>query len=196
MKNFNFFLNKHFRIIAVLCLLTTLATGNAWGETSSYSASVITSGTNIGTISGWTGSGTGTYTGSGNISVKFGSSGNSYTKSDIWSGVVSSGMSSIEVTLEYKLNGTNDNNNVFTISAVNSSGVAKASQTFSPTSTSKTTVTKTITVQGSDAVTGLQLVYTTKSSGNVGIFSVSATATYSTGTNYTLVFLISPFMSP
>lgn len=176
------------RLVAISAFLLTIGVGNAWGETSSYSASANTSGTSIGAIDGWTGSGTGTYTGSGNQSVRFDSSGDSYTKSNIWSGAVSSGMTSIEVTLQYKINGTGDSKNVFTISAINSSGTVKASQTFAPTSTTKTTVTKTITVKGSDAVTGLKLTYTTKKDGNVGIFSVSATATYtvaSCGTNPT-----------
>ena len=32
MKNFNLFSNKHFRIVAVSCLLFTLCVGNAWGD--------------------------------------------------------------------------------------------------------------------------------------------------------------------
>lgn len=32
MKNFNFFLNKHFRFMAVLCLLIVVSTGNVWGQ--------------------------------------------------------------------------------------------------------------------------------------------------------------------
>lgn len=166
------------RVLTTLLLCLTFGVGEVWGEAKTYSASVNTSGDNTGNIDGWTGDGTGTYTGSGNISVKFDGSGDSYTKSDIWSGIVSSGMTSIEVTIEYKLNGTSNNGNVFTISAVNSSGTVQASQTFAPTSTTKTSVTKTITVQGSYAVTGLKLVYTTKKSGNVGLFSITATATY------------------
>ena len=163
--------SQSLRLLLVM-LLTLMVSANAWGEeTLSYSATASN-----GALSGWSGTIGSKYA---DGSVKFGTQGNNYTNKSIWSGEVSIGMTKLEVTISYKLNGTSDNQNVFTVSVVNSSGTAIVSKTFAPTSTLKTSVTLTFD-NFSDSPTGLKMVYTTKKSGNVGVYSVSATATYST----------------
>ena len=153
-------------------MLLTLTASTAWGaETTTYTVSASS-----GKLSNWTGAVGSAYS---DGSVKFDSSGDNYSNAAIWSGEVSTGMTKLAVTISYKLNGTSNNQNVFTVSVVNSIGTAIVSKTFAPTSTSKTDVTLTFdNLSGSP--TGLKMVYTTKKSGNVGVYSVSATATYST----------------
>lgn len=170
--NFNIAKNiRNSRSIGLIVLALLFGSLQVWGatDTKSYTAS-------SGSLSGWTASGTGSAYADG--SVKFDGSGDKVYKRDIWSGTVSTGMTSITVTINYKINGTGSASNVFTVAAVNSSGTVKASQTFAPTSTSYTDAEVTLTIPASSAVTGLELTYTTKSSGNLGLKSVSATATY------------------
>lgn len=160
------------RVLPILFIFLTLGVGNVWGaESTPYSVTASN-----GALSGWTGT-VGTKYSDG--SVKFGSTGNNLSKTNIWSGDVSSGMTSISVTINYKLNGDSNDGNVFTISAVNSSGTVKASVTFNPNASSYTDKSVTLTIPASSSVTGLKLEYTTKVSGNVGLKSLSATATYS-----------------
>jgi hypothetical protein len=155
----------------LLVMFLTLTVSAAWAETTTYTVSASS-----GKLSNWTGTVGSAYA---DGSVKFGNSGNNYANAAIWSGEVSTGMTELAVTISYKLNGTSSSQNVFTVSVVNSSGSAIVSKTFAPTSTSKTDVTLTFdNLSGSP--TGLQMVYTTKESGNVGVYEVSATATYST----------------
>lgn len=180
MTTFNFISNKkHFLVFGIIFACLTLFSTNMWGETSPYSATA----TSAGAIEGWTGSGTGTYSGA----VKFDSDGDSYTNTSIWSGDVSSGMTSISVTLTYTMNGSGDmSSNVFTVYAVNSSGTTKASATFTPNRTSYGDVTVNLTISSGANVTGLKLEYTDKVNRNFGLQSISATATYSTGSSHTI----------
>lgn len=159
------------RFLLVMFLTLTVSVSTAWAETTTYTVSA-----SLGKLSNWSGS-IGTAYNDG--SVKFDTSGDYYSNAAIWSGEVSTGMTKLAVTISYKLNGTSSNQNVFTVSVVNSSGTAIVSKTFAPTATSKTDVTLTFdNLSGSP--TGLKMVYTTKKSGNVGVYKVSATATYST----------------
>ncbi len=128
-----------------------------------------------GSLDGWTGTVGSAYA---DGSVKFGTQGNNLSNTSIWSSDVSTYMTSISVTIKYKINGTGSSSNVFTVAAVNSSGVVKASATFAPTSTSYTDAIVYLTIPSNSAVTGLKITYTTKSSGNVGLKSLSATASY------------------
>ena len=131
-----------------------------------------------GALSGWSGSVGSAYA---DGSVKFNNAGTYLTNASIWSGEVSTGMTSIAVSISYKINGSGSSSNVFTVSAINSEGVVKASSTFAPTSTSQTSAPVSLTIPSSSNVTGLKIEYTTKNSGNVGVYSVSATASYTTG---------------
>ena len=159
------------RLAMVLTVLFTLGVGSVLGAEVTYSVSASS-----GKLSGWSGAVGSAYN---DGSVKFDSSGDNYSNAAIWSGEVSTGMTKLAVTISYKLNGTSSSQNVFTVSVVNSSGTAIVSKTFAPTVTSKTDVTLTFdNLSGSP--TGLKMVYTTKKTGNVGVYSVSATATYST----------------
>ena len=161
---------KTIRLLLVMFVALTVTT-NAWGATTTYTVSASS-----GTLSTWKGAVGSAYN---DGSVKFDSSGDNYANAAIWSGDVSTGMTELAVTISYKLNGTSNSQNVFTVSVVNSNGTAIVSKTFAPTSTSETSVTLTFdNLSGSP--TGLKMVYTTKKSGNVGVYSVSATATYST----------------
>ena len=161
--------SKTIRLLLVMFL--TLTVSAAWAETTTYTVSASS-----GKLSNWTGAVGSAYA---DGSVKFDSSGDNYANAAIWSGEVSTGMTELAVTISYKLNGTSNSQNVFTVSVVNSSGTAIVSKTFAPTATSKTDVTL-IFDNLSGSPTGLKMVYTTKKSGNVGVYSVSATATYST----------------
>ena len=163
----NILINIRVWAIMIVCL-TVLGVGNAWGatDTKTYDGS---------DLSGWSGTHSGQYA---DGSLKLDATGETAYKYDIWSGVVSTGMTSITVTINYKINGSGSSSNVFTVAAVNSSGTVKASQTFAPTSTSYTDAEVTLTIPASSAVTGLQITSTTKSSGNVGISSLKAVATY------------------
>ena len=85
------------RVLPILFIFLTLGVGNVWGaESTPYSITASN-----GALSGWTGT-VGTKYADG--SVKFGSTGNNLSKTNIWSGDVSSGMTSISVTINYKLN--------------------------------------------------------------------------------------------
>lgn len=145
---------------------------NAWGatDTKTYDGA---------DLSDWSGSHSGQYA---DGSLKLDAQGENAYNYSIWSGAISSGMTSITVTINYKINGSGSSSNVFTVAAVNSSGTVKASQTFAPTSTSYTDAEVTLTIPASSAVTGLKITYTTKSSGNVGVASLEAVATYTDAT--------------
>lgn len=135
----------------------------------------------------WDGTHSGQYAGDG--SLKLDATGEYAIKTDIWSGTISSGMTGLTVVINAKINGTGSSSNKFTVYAVNSEGTTVASKYLTENwggsyGDHTFTITGTLT-----NVTGLKLEYTTKSGGNVGIASVTATATYTAGpTLYTVTF--------
>ena len=159
------------KLISVLVLIFTFGIGQMWGaEATPYSVTASN-----GALSGWSGSVGSKYA---DGSVKFEDS-HYYSKTNIWSGDVSAKMTSISITINYKLNGNTDDGNSFTVAAVNSTGAVQASESFNPNSTSYADKEITLSIPANSNVTGLKLSYS-KQQGNVGVKSLSATATYST----------------
>jgi len=157
------------RVLWMVVPLLTMFSTNVWAETDTQSYDGAD-------LAGWSGSHSGQYA---DESLKLDATGENAYKYDIWSGTVSSNMTSLSITINYKMNGSGTmTSNVFTIAAVNKDGVVKASTTFCPNATSYTDKTVTLTIPASSAVTGLKIEYTTKGNRNVGVASLSATATY------------------
>ena len=130
-----------------------------------------------GALSGWTGTVGSAYA---DGSVKFGTQGNNLANTSLFSGDVSTGMTQLAVDIQYKVNGTGAAANAMSITPyVNGSyGTAVVESGFS--STTKTT--KTITLSsGLAGCTGFKITYSTKSNGNIGLYSLSWTVTYTAG---------------
>ena len=148
--------------------------GAAHAETSSGSVTASN-----GALDGWTGTVGSKYA---DGSVKFGTQGNNLAKTDIFSGAVSSGMTNLVVTFEYKINGSGTmTNNAMSVTPYVNGSYGSATAVSGFTSTSKTT--KSITVSSGLAnCTGFKITYSTKQSGNLGLYSLSWTATYTSVT--------------
>lgn len=160
------------------------------GKTTTYSITVAqsSSGTEEGSVTaasgaleGWTASGTGSAYADG--SVKFDSSSDNVYKTDIFSGVVSSGMTSLTVTINSKINGTPTAANSYRIDALDSSGNVLTSVTRTGEDVVTSSYGDTVFTIDSDLTgcTGFKITYATKGAGNWGIKTVSWSATYSTG---------------
>lgn len=133
----------------------------------------------LGDISGWSEYGTDTYA---DGSVKLDGSGDYVYKTDIWSGQNSLNLTSILVMIPIKQNGGTSQTtpNVMTVSAINgdiSTVIGNATQTggFGTTKENETFV---ISLASPSTVTGLKITYTTKDTGNLGVYSINATPTY------------------
>ena len=123
---------------------------------------------------GWSSSGLGSKYSDG--SAKFDSSGDNIYKTDLFSESVSSGMTSLVVTISYKINGTGASANAVTITPYCNGSYSSGVTETGFSSTSQTS--KSVTVSsGLTNCTGFKLAYT-KSSGNLGVYSISWTATY------------------
>ena len=133
-----------------------------------------------GALAGWTASGTGSAYADG--SVKFDSSSDNVYKTDIFSGDVSSGMTSITVTINGKINGTPTAANSYKVEALDSSGNVLASDVKTGSDIVTTSYGDAIFTidSGLAGCTGLKITYVTKGGGNWGVKSVSWVATYST----------------
>lgn len=134
-----------------------------------------------GTLDGWTTSGTGSYA---DGSVKFDGGGDNVYKTDIFSGNVSSGMTSLTVTINSKINGTPTAANSYKVEALDSSGNVLASDVQTGASIVATSYGDTVFTidSGLTGCTGIKITYVTKGSGNWGIKSVAWSATYLTET--------------
>ena len=161
------------RVMWLMIPLLTIFTTNVWGATDEKEYDGAD-------LYGWIGSRSGQYA---DGSLKMDATGEYAIKTDIWSGTVSSGMTGLTVVINAKINGTGSSSNKFTVYAVNSEGTTVASKYLTGNwggSYNDHTFTLTGTLTN---VTGLKLEYTTKSGGNVGIYSVTATATYTACAN-------------
>lgn len=134
-----------------------------------------------GALSGWTASGTGSAYADG--SVKLDSTGDNVYKTDIFSAEVASGMTSLTVTINSKINGTPNASNSYRIDALDSSGNVLTSVTRTGADVVTSSYGDTTFTIDSDLTgcTGFKITYATKGAGNWGIKKVSWSATYSSG---------------
>ena len=135
-----------------------------------------------GTLSGWNLEGTEAYT---NGEVKFDNSGDNIYCLSLFSGNVSYNMTELSVTLNAKLNvGTGyspSEQNSFKVEALDSSGNVLNSETKTGASVFSTEQYENVTFTISGNLTncaGIRITYVNKKSGNLGVSSVSWTATY------------------
>lgn len=160
------------------------------GKTTTYSITVTQSSSGTeedsvtaasGALEGWTASGTGSAYADG--SVKFDSSSDNVYKTDIFSGDVSSGMTSLTVTINSKINGTPTATNSYKVEALDSSGNVLASDVKTGADIVTTSYGDAVFTidSGLTGCTGIKITYATKGGGNWGVKSVSWSATYSTG---------------
>ena len=133
-----------------------------------------------GALEGWTASGTGSAYADG--SVKFDSSSDYIYKLDIFDGDVSSGMTSLEVTINAKINGTPTSTNSYKVEALDSSGNVLASDVKTGSSVFTTNYGDVTFTMDSNLTgcTGIKITYVTKGGGNWGVKVVSWVATYTT----------------
>ena len=131
-----------------------------------------------GALSGWTAVGTGSAYADG--SVKFDGDGDNVYKIDIFSGDVSSGMTSLTVTINGKINGSPTSANSYKVEALDSNGNVLASDVQTGADIVTTSYGDTIFTisSGLSGCTGIRITYVTKGGGNWGIKTVSWTATY------------------
>ena len=143
-----------------------------------------------GALPGWTASGTGSAYSDG--SVRFDSSGDNVYKTDIFSGDVSSGMTSLTVTINGKINGTPTSTNSYKVEALDSSGNVLTSETKTGADIFTTSYGDVVFTLGSNLTgcTGFKITYVTKGGGNLGVMSVSWVATYSTESEVTLSSIV------
>ena len=139
-----------------------------------------------GALPNWTASGTGSAYADG--TVKLDSAGDNVYKTDIFSAQVASGMTSLTVTINSKINGTPTASNSYRIDALDSSGNVLTSVTRTGADVVTTSYGDTVFTIDSDLAgcTGFKITYATKGGGNWGIKTVSWSATYSTESEVTL----------
>ena len=150
--------------------------GGGGGEESQTEDGSVTAAN--GALEGWTASGTGSAYADG--SVKFGGGGVYVQKLDIFTGDVSQYMTSLEVTINGKINGTPTAANSYKVEALDSSGNVLASETKTGADIVTTSYGDTVFTMDSNLAgcTGIRITYVTKGGGNWGIKSVSWVATY------------------
>ena len=160
------------------CAVTVTASSGGGSSEGTDDGSVTAA---SGALSGWTASGTGSAYADG--SVKFDSGGDNVYKTDIFSGDVSTGMTSLTVTINGKINGTPTAANSYKVEALDSSGNVMASDVQTGASIVTTAYGDTVFTidSGLTGCTGIKITYVTKGGGNWGIKSVSWSAAYSTG---------------
>ena len=132
-----------------------------------------------GALPDWTASGTGSAYADG--SVKLDGSGDNVYKTDIFSAEVASGMTSLTITINSKINGTPNASNSYRIDALDSSGNVLTSVTRTGADVVTSNYGDTVFTIDSDLTgcTGFKITYATKVAGNWGIKTVSWSATYS-----------------
>jgi len=160
------------------CAVTVTASGGGGGESGTDDGSVTAA---SGAFEGWTSDGLGTAYKDG--SAKFDSGGDNIYKTDIFSGDVSSGMTSLTVTINGKINGTPTAANSYKVEALDSSGNVLASDVKTGADIVTTSYGDTVFTidSGLTGCTGIKITYVTKGGGNWGIMSVSWSAEYSSG---------------
>lgn len=158
------------------CLVTVTECSGGGGSEGTEEGSVTAA---SGALEGWTASGTGSAYADG--SVKFDSSSDNVYKTDIFSGDVSSGMTSLTVTINSKINGTPTATNSYKVEALDSSGNVLASDVKTGADIVTTSYGDAVFTidSGLTGCTGIKITYVTKGGGNWGVKSVSWSATYS-----------------
>ena len=172
--------------------ITVASSGGGQGGDSAIGSVTASSGS----FSGWTASGTGSAYNDG--SVKFDSSGDNIYKLDIFSGNVSQNMTSLTVTLNGKINGTPTATNSYKVEALDSSGNVLASDVKTGASIFTTNygdVVFTIS-SGLQGCTGIKITYVTKGGGNLGLMTITWSASYSSGGEEVTLSAISVETSP
>ncbi len=189
MKNFNLFSNKHFRFATVLCLLIVLATSKAWAvdpvATLTFTDECEGSGTDSEGNSWTIDSDADESTYDATKGIHYGTSNATVSYVDIYTTAITSTVSQVVV---YASRGSNAAS--ISVSVGNTDfkcgGYTSVSLTESNTS---------YTFTGS--ASGTILVHLYKSSSTKkAIYCKSVAVTHAAGSTKTLVFLISPFMSP
>lgn len=157
---------------------TVTVTASSGGQEGTEEGSVEAA---SGALPGWTASGTGSAYADG--SVKFDSSSDNVYKTDIFSSDVSSGMTSLTVTINGKINGTPTATNSYKVEALDSSGNVLASDVKTGADIVTTSYGDAVFTidSGLTGCTGIKITYATKGGGNWGVKSVSWSATYSSG---------------
>lgn len=160
------------------CAVTITASGGGGQSEGTEEGSVTAA---SGALEGWTSVGAGTAYADG--SVKLDGSGDNVYKTDIFSGDVSSGMTSLTVTINGKINGTPTAANSYKVEALDSNGDVLASDVKTGASIVTTSYGDTVFTidSGLTGCTGIKVTYVTKGGGNWGVKSVSWSAEYSTG---------------
>lgn len=133
-----------------------------------------------GAIAGWTGYGLGAAYADG--SVKLDGAGDYLYKTDIWSGTSSQKISSIDITIKIRQNGgtaylTANELQVICLNGTLATEVGSINQ-VGGFSASTEEEYLTITLSSPSTITGLKILYKTKVTGNLGIYFVKATPTY------------------
>ena len=163
------------------CVVTVTPAGSATEGTETGTIAAAS-----GALSGWTASGTGSAYADG--SVKFDSAGDNVYSTSLFFSEVSSGMQTLDVTINGKINGTPTSTNSYKVEALDSSGNVLASETKTGAdvfTTSYGDVTFSMNSNLNGCV-GIKITYVTKGGGNWGIKSVSWSATYVTSQEITL----------
>ena len=157
----------------------TVTESSGGGEDSGTASGSVTAAS--GALEGWTPVETGS--GYADGSVKFDSSGDNVYNTEIFSGDVSSNMTSLTVTINGKINGTPTAANSYRVEAIDSEGNVLASKVLTGASVVTTDYGDTVFELDSNlsGCTGIKITYVTKGGGNWAVKSVSWTATYSSG---------------
>ena len=160
------------------CSVTITAASGGGGQSEGTETGSVTAVSGV--LDGWTPSGTGSYA---DGSVKFDGGGDNVYKVDIFSGDVSSGMTSLTVTINGKINGTPTAANSYKVEALDSSGNVLASDVKTGSDIVTTSYGDTVFTidSGLTGCTGIKITYVTKGGGNWGIKSIAWSAEYSSG---------------
>ena len=161
------------------CTVTVTASSGGGGSSEGTDDGSVSA--SNGAFSGWTANGLGTKYADG--SAKFDGGGDNVYKTDIFSGNVSSGMTSLTVTINGKINGTPTAANSYKVEALDSSGNVLASDVKTGADVYTTSYGDVVFTldSGLTNCTGIKVTYVTKGGGNWGIMTISWSATYSTG---------------
>ncbi len=133
-----------------------------------------------GSLSGWTASGTGSAYADG--AVKFDSSGDNVYCTTLFTGDVSSGMKSLDITINGKINGTPSDTNSYKVEAIDADGNILATQTKTGANIFTTSYSNVVFSfnTGLTGCAGIKITYVNKGTGNLGVKSVSWEITYET----------------
>ena len=162
---------------ATCSVTVTAGSGSGGDESGTEEGSVSASN---GALPEWTLSGAGSAYADG--AVKLDSAGDYVEKTNIFSGNVSNNMTSLTVTINGKINGSDSASNSYKVEALDKNGNVLASSPFTGqygTSYTDKAFTLNSNLHG---CTGIRFTYVTKSSGNFGIKKISWSVVYESQT--------------